>query len=111
MASIVLLAMVAGQIKEAEPTVAVLASIGALGLALMATKASKAAFKIFVRPGKKLKKLGKWAVVTGKSRKFETRLVWDKCAILTLSFFFFFSRQAPLMGLAKRTRWLWPNKV
>lgn len=75
MASIVLLAMVAGQIKEAEPTVAVLASIGALGLALMATKASKAAFKIFVRPGKKLKKLGKWAVVTGKSRAFETRLV------------------------------------
>jgi 17beta-estradiol 17-dehydrogenase / very-long-chain 3-oxoacyl-CoA reductase len=65
MASIVLLAMVAGQIKEAEPTVAVLALIGALGLALVFTKASKAAFKTFIRPGKKLKKLGKWAVVTG----------------------------------------------
>lgn len=69
MASIVLLAMVAGQIKEAEPTVAVLALIGALGLALVFTKASKAAFKTFIRPGKKLKKLGKWAVVTGKRRK------------------------------------------
>jgi hypothetical protein len=57
--------MVAGKIKEAEPTVAVLASIGALGIALLAAKASKAAFKIFIRPGKKLKKLGQWAVVTG----------------------------------------------
>lgn len=69
MASIVLLVMVAGQIKEAEPTVAVLASIGALGLALFATKASKAAYKIFLRRGKKLKKLGKWAVVTGEIDK------------------------------------------
>jgi 17beta-estradiol 17-dehydrogenase / very-long-chain 3-oxoacyl-CoA reductase len=65
MASIVLLAMVAGKIREAEPTVAVLASIGALGIALLAAKASTAAFKIFIRPGKKLKKLGQWAVVTG----------------------------------------------
>lgn len=38
MASIVMLAMVFGQIKEAEPAVAVLASLGAIGLALMATK-------------------------------------------------------------------------
>lgn len=66
MATIVLLAMVAGQIKEAEPTVAVLASIGALGLALLAKKASTAAFKVFLRRGKKLKKLGSWAVVTGE---------------------------------------------
>ena len=43
MASIVLLAMVAGQIKEAEPTVALLASIGALGLALLATKVGQIA--------------------------------------------------------------------
>lgn len=79
MASIVLLAMVAGQIKEAEPTVAVLALIGALGLALVFTKASKAAFKTFIRPGKKLKKLGKWAVVTGKRTKSLTLDLWDKC--------------------------------
>jgi 17beta-estradiol 17-dehydrogenase / very-long-chain 3-oxoacyl-CoA reductase len=79
MASIVLLAMVAGQIKEAEPTVAVLALIGALGLALVFTKASKAAFKTFIRPGKKLKKLGKWAVVTGKRTKRLTLDLSDKC--------------------------------
>jgi len=38
MASIVMLAMVYGQIKEAEPAVAVLASMAAISLALLATK-------------------------------------------------------------------------
>jgi len=38
MASIVMLALVWGQIKEAEPAVAVLASLGALGLVVLAKK-------------------------------------------------------------------------
>lgn len=60
-----MLAMVAGQIKEAEPAVAALATFGAVSLALFATKVSKSLFKVFLRPGKNLKKLGKYAVITG----------------------------------------------
>ena len=41
MASLVMLYMVYGQIREAEPAVAVLATLGALGLALLATKVGK----------------------------------------------------------------------
>lgn len=43
----------------------VLAFIGAVVLALLALKILVSFYKTFLRPGKNLKKLGKWAVVTG----------------------------------------------
>jgi len=65
MSSLVALYFVWGQIREAEPAVAALALIGALGCAKLASKISSNMFKTFVRPSKNLRKLGQWAVVTG----------------------------------------------
>lgn len=52
-------------IKEADPAFAVLAVVGSLCLIKVAAKMLLAFYKMFLRPGKNLKKLGKWAVVTG----------------------------------------------
>jgi hypothetical protein len=48
-------------IKDIEPAVGVLLVIGLY----FASKALNNLYKTFLRPAKSLKKLGKWAVVTG----------------------------------------------
>lgn len=49
----------------AGPVVAGFAVIGSLYAAVKVGKAVVAFYKMFLRPGKNLKKLGKWAVITG----------------------------------------------
>mmetsp|Transcript_4194 Transcript_4194/g.6020 ORF Transcript_4194/g.6020 Transcript_4194/m.6020 type:complete len:327 (-) Transcript_4194:59-1039(-) len=52
-------------IKDADPLVAPLAVFGSLIAFNIAYKAIIAGYKVFLRPGKNLRKLGEWAVVTG----------------------------------------------
>eukprot|EP00540_Astrosyne_radiata_P020888 CAMPEP_0116844984 /NCGR_PEP_ID=MMETSP0418-20121206/13009_1 /TAXON_ID=1158023 /ORGANISM="Astrosyne radiata, Strain 13vi08-1A" /LENGTH=324 /DNA_ID=CAMNT_0004476033 /DNA_START=48 /DNA_END=1022 /DNA_ORIENTATION=- len=51
--------------QEANPTIGALAVFGSLVLLSVTGNAFLAFYKIFLRPGKNLKRLGKWAVVTG----------------------------------------------
>lgn len=57
------------RMEDITPEKAAIALVGLWALRLVG-KASLHLLKTFLRPGKKLKKLGKWAVVTGATGKF-----------------------------------------
>lgn len=52
-------------VKGLELPLQVLLALGALGVLRFALGAVYALYKYFLRPGKNLRKLGGWAVVTG----------------------------------------------
>jgi len=53
------------KITDAGPVVKGIAAVGSLFLVNKVMKAVVAFYKMFLRPGKNLKKLGEWAVITG----------------------------------------------
>jgi hypothetical protein len=85
------------------------AAVGIVGLIALnlVLKAVTNIFKTFLRPGKDLKKLGKWAVVTGATGKnFWTRS-WTHRLVTSAHVFLFVHSQ---MVSEKLMHLLWPRR-
>jgi hypothetical protein len=93
------------------------AAVGIVGLVALnlASRALLHLYKTFLRPGKNLKRYGKWAVITGATGKCEgvcdyTKKIWHRKGVKFLTFSKLLFRLCVKMALGKPMHLPWLRK-